>query len=184
MKRPTTAYSLRLLVLLLVALLPTVSSAQERRSSRDLPRWLLAAFREVISDPVKSTVQVYGDGYRICLGAIVRPDGYIVTKASELQGQISCQLSTEAPKREARIVARANAADLAILKSAAKNLPVVSWSEADPPAVGSWLATPALSSDPLTIGVVSVAARKIEPPQAALGIQLELAENIARIASV
>jgi len=182
--KPRIACGLHGLALLLLALLPLVSSAQERRNSRDLPRSLLGAFREVISDPVKSTVQVYGDGYRLCLGAIVRPDGYIVTKASELKGQITCQLSSEAPKREAKIIARDKATDLAILKIDAKDLPVVSWSEADPPSVGSWLATPALSPDPLTIGVVSVAARKIEPPQAAMGITLDLSENIARIASV
>jgi serine protease Do len=160
-----------------------VAAAQDR--GRDLPGSLLAAFKEVISEPAKSTVQVFCDGYRGALGAIVRADGQIVTKASELKGKIECQLANETQKREAKIVARDAATDLAILKIDARDLPVVPWSTTDSPAVGSWLATPGLLRDrPLTVGVVSVAARKISPPQAALGIQLDLAENIARVASV
>src|SRR6478736_7631068 len=105
--------------------LPFSALAQDR--GRDLPRWLLDAFREVISEPAKSTVQVYSDGYRSALGAIVRPDGHVVTKASELKGKIECQLAGESQKREARIVARDSATDLAILKIEANNLPVVPW---------------------------------------------------------
>src|SRR5258705_3256022 len=130
-------------VLVLAALLPLCASAQDR--GRDLPRWLLAAFREVISEPAKSTVQIYCDGYRASLGAIVRSDGQIVTKASELKGKIECQLATEARKREAKIIARDAATDLAILKIDASDLPVTPWNMGEPPAVGSWLATPGLS---------------------------------------
>src|SRR5262249_7027537 len=50
--------------------------------------------------------------------------------------------------------------------------------------VGSWLATPGpVSKDPLSIGVVSVAARRL-PPNAALGIRLGGDETLARIAEV
>lgn len=171
------------LALLLVAL--SVRGVQSQDRLRDhLTRPLLTAFREVITEPAKSTVQVYCDGFRACLGAIVHSDGYIVTKNSELKGKIECQINNETQKREAKVVARDEATDLAILKVDAKNLSVVPWSTDDPPAVGSWLATTGLSQLPISIGVVSVAARKIPPPQAALGITLDIAENAARIASV
>jgi serine protease Do len=169
------------LVLILAALLPLIVGAQDR--GRDLPRWLLDAFRDVISEPAKSTVQVYCDGYRAALGAIVRSDGHIVTKASELRGKIECQLAGESQKREARIVARDGATDLAILKIEAKDLPVAPWRGGDPPGIGSWLATPDLSRIPRSIGVVSVAARKL-PPNGALGIRLDPDDNLARIAAV
>jgi serine protease Do len=170
-------------VLCWAGMMPLCLAAQDR--GRDLPRWLLEPFREVINEPVKGTVQVYCDGYRAALGAIVRSDGHIATKASELKGKIECQLAHETQKRDAKVVARDAATDLAILKIDAQGLPVVPWSNADAPPVGSWLATPGLLRDrPISIGVVSVAARKILPPQAALGIQLDLAENMARIASV
>ena len=124
-----------------------------------LTRPLLTAFGGVITEPAKSTVQVYCDGFRACPGAVVRADGYIVTKNSELKGKIECQLNNETQKREAKVVARDEMTDLAILKVDAKNMPVVPWSTEDPPAVGSWLATTGLSQLPISIGVVSVAAR-------------------------
>ena len=67
-----------------------------------------------------------------------------------------------------QLIGRDEATDLAILKIDAKGLPVIPWSTDDPPPVGSWLATTGLSQYPISIGVVSVAARKIPPPQAAL----------------
>jgi serine protease Do len=167
-----------------VLVIAASSGAAQEQQRRHLPRSLMAAFREVISEPAKSTVQVYCDNYRAALGAVVRSDGHIVTKASELKGKIECQLANESARREAKIVARDSATDLAILKIDAKDLPVVPWSGTEIPTVGSWLATPGLTQDPLTVGVVSVAARKIMPPQAALGIQLDVADNVARIASV
>jgi serine protease Do len=181
--KSSVAVRLSAIVLLLIGLSSVSLAAQQRGS--DLPRSLLMAFRDVISEPAKSTVQIYADGYRTALGAIVRSDGHIVTKASELKGKIECQLSTESQKRPATIVARDSTTDLAILKIDATNLPVVPWSTSDMPPVGSWLATPGpVSRDPLTIGVVSVAARKL-PPNAAMGVRLDdTAVDFARIAAV
>jgi serine protease Do len=182
MKR-SVARTLGWILLITAAAVPQFATAQERLRE-NLTKSLVAAFREVISEPAKSTVQIYCNGYRAALGAIVRSDGYIVTKASELKGEITCQLYTDPTKREAKVIARDPATDLAILKIDAKDLPVTPWSADEPPSVGSWLATPLLFQGPLSIGVVSVAARKIPPPQAALGITLDLAENVARIASI
>src|SRR4051794_409268 len=78
-------------------------------------RPLMNSFQEVIKEPVKSTVQVYCDGYRAALGTIVRSDGHIVTKASELRGKIEVQLWNENHRREARIVAQDGPTDLAVL---------------------------------------------------------------------
>ena len=66
------------------------------------------------------------------LGAVVRADGYIVTKASELKGKIECQLPgrRQNEKLEATIVASDPALDLAILKIDAKDLPPIAWSRA------------------------------------------------------
>jgi serine protease Do len=182
MNRPVAVFCRFVIVLWLA--MGSLASAQLQQRRADLPGSLLAAFREVIDEPAKSTVQIYCDGYRAALGAVVRSDGHIATKASELKGKIECQLAGESKKRLATEVGRDAATDLAILKIDAKDLPVAPWSAGEAPAVGSWLATPGMSQNPLTIGVVSVAARKILPPQAALGVQLDVAENIARITSV
>src|SRR5437762_2909250 len=115
-----------------LAFAPATSRAIDREHNRKL--W--AAFADVVKAPSKSTVQVYCDGYRAALGAVVRSDGYIVTKASELKGKLECQLAGESQKREARIVARDPATDLAILKIEAKDLPVVPWSSGESPGIG------------------------------------------------
>jgi len=179
MKQP-----IRVIVVVAVCLLARLQQPTQAQEElrRYLPRSLVAAFREVTKETTKSTVQVYCDGYRACLGAIVRADGHIVTKASELKGKIEVQLASDARKHEAKVIARDAATDLAILKIDAKDLPVVAWNGNATLPVGSWLATPGIVPDPISIGVVSVTARKILPPKAALGVRL--ADEIAQITSV
>ena len=130
------------------------------------------AFREVVSGPAQSTVRVLCDGRRAALGTIVGADGLVLTKASELAGTIACHLY-DGRRLEAKIVGVSDDDDLALLKIKADHLPVISWSESEPPPVGSWLATPGLETVPLSIGVVSVAQRVIERRMPALGVVIE-----------
>jgi serine protease Do len=144
---------------------------------------LLAAFSEVVKEPGRSTVQVYCNGYRAVLGAIVREDGYIVTKASELKGKVQCELRDRAGKFDATIVGTDTPTDVALLKVNATGLPAVAWLEGPAPAVGSWLATPGLESKPVAIGVLSVGPRKLNL-QPALGVSLDESDDVARIDQV
>src|SRR5262245_4828641 len=162
--------SLNSLGLTLVLSLAASQAADDRLDPR-----VLASFREVVAQPAKSTVQIYCDGYKSALGAVVREDGYVVTKTSELKGKIECLLhdKRQNEKLEATVVANDPTLDLTVLKIDAKDLPPIAWSDASP-TVGSWLATPGMDpdNDPVSIGVVSVAARKIAAPSGALGIRL------------
>jgi serine protease Do len=146
------------------------------------------AFRDVIRQPAKSTVQVYCDGYTSALGAIVRDDGYIVTKASELKGNVQVKLNSakDTQKYDATIVGTDKLTDLAVLRINAKNLPVLTWSDGSAPPVGSWLATPGLESEirPVAIGVLSVNPRKISAPPGALGILVAQVDDVLRIERV
>lgn len=167
-------------------MLALASCVVPRLAANDhLPRSLLAAFREVVGEPARSAAQVYCDGYRTCLATVARADGYLVTKASELKkgGKIECQLAGHSQKLPVQVVAEDRTTDLAILKVPVEGLPVPRWSTASP-AVGSWLVSVGLSQDPISVGVVSAPLRKIAPPQAALGVQLDQNEELARIASV
>jgi serine protease Do len=157
--------------------------AQIEEARKWYPRSLMTVFQEVIKEPVKSTVKIYCDGYQAALGAVVRSDGHIVTKASELRGKIECQLWDESRKHLARVVAQDSATDLAVLKIDAANLSVAPWASNEAPLVGSWLVTTTLEKGPLAIGVVSVAARRL-PPNGALGIQLASDDDLARITDV
>jgi serine protease Do len=171
-------------MIVLAAVLLLTSSAVSAEEIR-LARNVLSSFREVVAEPAKSTVQIYCDGYRSALGAVVREDGYIITKASELKGKIQCRLhgGRENEKLEATVVSTDASLDLAILKIDAKNLAPIAWSEEALP-VGSWLATPGIDTDPVSIGVVSVAARKIAAPSGALGITLANRDSVAQIEEV
>src|SRR5438045_2071726 len=100
----------RCFVLAVVALATIVPgsmglSAQDQR--RELPRAFVNVFSEVMKKAAKSTVEVYCDGSRAALGAVVRSDGHIATKASEILkpngevwGKLECQLTAEKSKRE------------------------------------------------------------------------------------
>ncbi|HEV3301036.1 MAG TPA: hypothetical protein VG055_15405, partial [Planctomycetaceae bacterium] len=58
---------------------------------KDGPR-VHEAFREVVSRVNASTVAVLVDGRQIALGVIVSPDGYILTKASDLSDDLQCRI--------------------------------------------------------------------------------------------
>jgi serine protease Do len=178
MRRRITMAAGTLLLGLVAGLLSGVQGSDR------LHRAVLSAFREIVAEPTKSTVQIYCDGYHSALGTIVRSDGYIVTKASELKGKIEVLLSTGTRKYEAHEVTRDSATDLAVLKIDAQNLPAIQWSSSASLPVGSWVATPGINPTPVAIGVLSVAARQILPPQAALGIQLDTSAEFARVAGV
>jgi serine protease Do len=151
--------------------------ASERSHSK-----VLAAFRDVVSTPSKSTVRIFADGHKAALGAIVDPNGFVVTKASELKGRLEVQVH-DGRKVEGKVVARDPALDLALLKIEGSELPTVRWGDSKA-AVGSWVVTTGLEREPVAIGVLSVGPRKIAAPSGALGVQLENDDTAARIAQV
>jgi serine protease Do len=145
-----------------------------------------AAFRDVVADASAATVAVYADERRAALGTVVSSDGYIVTKASELRGKITCKLNEKS--YDARLVGTHHDTDLALLKIDADNLVAVRWSRArdKSPAVGSFLATASAvnGGDPLAIGVLSVAPRAIAAASGVLGIAVGEADQGARVDQV
>ena len=72
------------------------------------------AFVPAIADVSKSTVQVESDGRQVALGAIIDPAGLVITKASELKGEIRCRFSN-GEVFPAKVLVRNAAHDLALL---------------------------------------------------------------------
>ncbi len=142
-----------------------------------------APFRSVVADASRGTVQVLCGGKVAALGAVVSSDGYVITKASELSGEITCRLRTGKPY-EARLVGVHDDTDLALLKIEASNLATVHWSRDEAPAVGSFLATASADGNPLAIGVVSVGPRAIDAPSGVLGIAVGQADMGPRVEQV
>src|SRR5438270_8815062 len=104
--------------------------AQERLSrdaslQKSSPK-ILNAFRAVVANPGQSTVRVECDGKEVALGTVVGPDGWILTKASELKEQPVCRLR-DGRRLEARVVGIHARYDLALLKIDDAGLPSVEW---------------------------------------------------------
>jgi serine protease Do len=164
----TFAFRVLLLVLACVSWTGSVTAqskrGQPKRGQPDVARQneqkFLGAFRKAVAAPARSTVRLRCDGKDVALGAIVEADGWILTKASQLKGEVTCRLrdNRDLP---ARIVGVNQLFDLAMLKIEAKGLKPVSWRDSNKDAVGDWVATPGMDKDPVAVGVLSVAAREI-----------------------
>src|SRR6516164_2703471 len=70
---------------------PAKAAPERPNYGRNSPK-VLAAFRTVVAAPGKFTVRVQCDGKDVALGTVVGPDGWVLTKASELSGRIVCRL--------------------------------------------------------------------------------------------
>jgi serine protease Do len=141
-----------------------------------------AAFRKVVAETAKCVVQVRCDQKDAVLGTIVGPDGWVLTKASELKGRVVVRLA-DGRDLEARTIGVNPQFDLAMLKIDAVDLPKIGWEFKDP-EVGQWVAVPGLGEDPLAVGVVSVPRRTIPAPKGLLGVTVEEKEKGLTIAGV
>jgi serine protease Do len=177
-------------VLLGCGLLPAGVQAQGDPLRLNSPK-VLAAFHDVVVQPSQSTVRVRCDGKDVALGTIVGADGWIVSKYSEIKGPVTCQLK-DGRELSAKIVGVQEPYDLVMLKVEAKDLKPVQWGEVKSATVGNFVVTPGTANDPIAVGVVSVAARKVttrdQPPISAdsgwLGISLEPGDLGVKIADI
>ncbi len=141
---------------------------------------VLNAFRPAVEEASKSTVRVYIEGKRRpqSLGTVIDANGYVATKASELLGKNNLECEIQGGRRvTAKLIGIDKERDLAMVKLDAQdlkdlNLKAIEWSDEATPAVGSWVATPGLDKDPLSVGVVSVESRPIAKARGALAVQL------------
>jgi serine protease Do len=128
-------------------------------------------FRPVVTEAGRCVVRIRCDGQDAALGAVVGPDGWVLTKASQLHGKIVCR-TRDGQEREARWIGVSPAFDLAMLKIEAAGFPNIPWCENSPPVVGQWVATPGMGDSPLALGVVSLPLRHIRPISGQLGVHL------------
>ena len=90
----------------------------------------------------------------------VRGDGWLLTKASEVNGAAELQCQIQDGWVAAKIVRTWPEHDLALLQTTVKEMPAVKWSERGVPEVGAFISAVAPAGrDPVAIGIVSVLAR-------------------------
>lgn len=120
---------------------------------------LLAPFKPVVAKASESTVRVLCDDKDTILGTIVGTDGYILTKWSELKGNLIVRTS-DSNEYDATLVAAHRGTDLALLKVDAKNLKAVEFTDTRKVPAGNWVAASGVTSDPVAVGIISVMTRK------------------------
>ena len=152
---------------------------------------VLSAFEEVVDSSSKSTVEILRDNKRQAIGTIVDADGFILTKASQvdlvtLNGEpapLVCKLANN-DQHEAKIVSINKDYDLALLKINVQRLDPIKFSLQEDPAVGAILASSYISNKPLGIGVMSAASRTIKQSRPMIGVQLSDISEGAMVESV
>ena len=152
----------------------------ERQSSG-----LLASLRPAVKNASKSSVLVYSNNRPVALGTIFRDDGYILTKASELDDPdtIRCKLFNSTETR-ATLMEINNEHDLAILKIEAEGLEPARWANHSA-TIGNFLLTPDPFGNVLALGTLSVATRSTAVGQQAfLGVQPETTPNGVRVSAI
>ena len=96
----------------------------------------------------------------IAFGTGVNADGWLLTKASEVQAAADLQCQVKGAWLGAKVVRVWEEHDLALVKVAAEGIPVAQWAAGAAPTVGSFITAVAPEgADPVAIGVVSVAVR-------------------------
>lgn len=142
-----------------------------------------SAFREAVEAARPAIVLIRSADGDVALGGIVGQDGWVLTKASCLRGDVTCRLS-DGRELDARLVGIHREYDLAMLKLDAKRLPVLELNSEVAADVGEWVATPGTEQDPLAVGVVSVPARPIRSQPGILGVRLEEGDRGPRVLQV
>ena len=181
------------LCLLALVILPGTATAQGRSNDllRSNPRFL-SAFRDVVAGVNPSVVRVRCDEHDTALGIIVGADGWVLTKANDLKGPITCRLH-DGRELVAKLVGVHEPHDLALLRLEAKGLAALQLGDSSGVRAGHWVASAGLEEEPVAVGVVSVPTRDttargkatLDPAKGPyLGVALEQAEAGVRITEV
>lgn len=143
-----------------------------------------AAFREVVADAGESTVRIVAGDKPKALGTVISADGYILTKASELEEEEIVCLLRDGRRLSATLVGVHDDHDLAMLQVEADDLTPIQFREKAKLTLGSLLATPGPDDDVVAYGVVSATTRRVRPAPPVLGIQLDESDDGPKIVKV
>jgi len=143
---------------------------------------VLNAFKPIVANAAQSTVEVLSDGKPLALGLVVDTSGLVATKASRMQGELTCRIH-DGRQVTAEIVMTDTENDLAILKLDEQGLKAAEWAT-DELVPGQWLATPDAAGETISVGVVSVAKRQISGTPGVLGVRIRSPEGVPTIEAV
>ncbi len=158
-------------------------NAGNRRSNQKPTKYqkkhssVLGGFQSVARRAALSTVGILGNGKPIALGTLIDRDGNVLSKASELRGDLTIRYP-DGSMHNCRVVGLHEATDLALLRpdvSGVHGGVPVKW-QTSPDPIGSIVVTPAPDGTVVSIGVISVMSRKPLESRPFLGIATEQQE--------
>ncbi|MDA1229342.1 MAG: trypsin-like peptidase domain-containing protein [Planctomycetota bacterium] len=150
----------------------------EKRSAKEL-----SLYSTIVEPNKNSVVSIRDGGLLMCLGTVMSADGYILTKASELEGAIDPEVILPSGRRFKAIeLATDYAFDLMLLKVQATNLQPVSLKVEQASSVGELAVLQNGKGEALMPTVISVKTHAMEGANKAfLGIRMEPDGNGVRI---
>ena len=132
----------------------------------------LRAFASVCASVRDSVVKLDVNGNTVALAAVIDENGMAVTKGSEIKaGKLTCWIAS-GQEVDAKLISKDEENDLALVKVDAKGLKPIQWATGET-FVGQWVVTPGTTEMPQAIGIISVPTRRIPPPRAFIGVQLQ-----------
>ena len=132
-------------------------------------------FESIVAPSKNSVVEFQSFGAPLTLGTIMTEDGYILTKASELDNSIDpdCVLP-DGRRLKIREIGVDRSFDLMLVKVDAKGLQPVQWSSAEPPEVGQIVVSTDSRGTAHLPGVISVKNRRLATASRGfLGVQMD-----------
>ena len=153
----------------------------EKRSEKEL-----SLFSTVVNPNKNSVVSIRDGGFLMCLGTVMSADGYVLTKASEIQGAIDPEVFFPDGRRfKARELATDYAFDLMLLKIQATDLQPVSLEVNRPSFVGELAILQNGKGEALMPTVISVKTHTtVGANKAFLGIRMQTDGNGVKIERV
>jgi S1-C subfamily serine protease len=136
-----------------------------------------------------SVVSFWKEERNIALGAVVHADGYVITKASEVQNRAPVECEIDGQRVAATILRIDHQHDVALMKIDASDCVAIRWndpmqSKSTPPD-GSFVLTPGDTNAVLAMGTLSVQPRSTAGgEQAFLGVNPERVLNGVQISQV
>jgi len=178
----TIAAAMLIGAMMVMPAMPATAQSAPKRVTRNGSE-IRHAFRPALRAARRSTVRVICNGKTVALGTLIDKAGHALTKASELTEPIRVRLY-DGSERPAQAVGYSDAHDLALIRiDADRELTPAAWAPKTP-ELGHWLATTdPVDPDPVAIGVVSVAPRKLKA-KGFLGIGFGNAEQGVQIGQV
>ena len=178
MKRSTSSSASASLALAVALAVPASAQQSLETNFRTTGDAVLSVFepqREVIQ---KSSAVIYGGRKEIAYGTVISADGYLLTKASEVEGvgKIDVRIDKESYKG-AKVVMTDPRWDVALLKIEATGLTPVVWAPDSKLPRGTWVVVNGVTSRTsrrVMAGIISADAREIPPEGGAvLGVTLK-----------